>query len=110
LPDILAATDIMLSRAGANTLSEILALRKAALLIPYPLGASRGDQILNAASFEKRGFASVLPQEKATPEALTSALFKLWETRDAYRKAMNAEPIADGTQKVIEIIEATVRK
>ena len=109
LPDVLAATDIMLSRAGANALCEILALRKPSLLIPYPLGASRGDQILNAASFEKRGFASVLPQEQATPEALTSALLALWENRSTYRKAMEAEPIANGTGKVIELIEATAK-
>lgn len=109
LPDVFQATDIMLSRAGANALSEILALRKVALLIPYPLGASRGDQIVNAASFDKRGFASVLPQDQATPSTLTAALFKLWDMRDTYRKAMEAEPMTDGTQKVIEIIEGIVR-
>jgi UDP-N-acetylglucosamine--N-acetylmuramyl-(pentapeptide) pyrophosphoryl-undecaprenol N-acetylglucosamine transferase len=109
LADVLAATGIMLSRAGANSLCEILALRKAALLIPYPLGASRGDQIANAASFEKRGFSSVLPQEQATPEALMSALFALWENRGAYRKAMEAEPIADGTIKIIDVIMAAAK-
>ena len=109
LPDVLAATDIMLSRAGANALCEILALRKPSLLVPYPLGASRGDQILNAASFEKRGFASVLPQEQVTPATLASALLALWGNRNMYRKAMEAEPVADGTEKVIGLIEGAAK-
>lgn len=109
LPDLLAATDIMLSRAGANSLSEILALSKVALLVPYPKGASRGDQILNAASFAKRGFSRVLSQEDLTPQTLQEALFTLWDTRAQYQKAMDAEPLQDGTQKVIEIIEAAAK-
>lgn len=106
LPDLLAATDIMLSRAGANSLSEILALGKVALLVPYPMGASRGDQILNAASFEKRGFSRVLPQEKLTPQTLEAELCALWEARAQYQKAMASEPLQDGTKRIIEIIEA----
>ena len=109
LPDILAAADVMLSRAGANSLSEILALKKPALLVPYPLTASRGDQILNAASFEKRGFSSVLPQEEMTPETLASALLALWGNRGRYRMAMENEPLHDGTAQVIEVIEGAAR-
>ena len=63
MPDALAAADFVLSRAGSNTLSELLALRKPMLLVPYPLSASRGDQIKNAESFVKQGFAHILPQE-----------------------------------------------
>lgn len=109
LPDLFAATDCMLSRAGANALSEILALKKPALLVPYPKGASRGDQILNAASFQKRGFSRVLPQEEMTPQSLTEALFALYDGREACRRAMEAEPLHDGTAKVIEIIEKTAK-
>jgi len=104
LPDIFAATDIMLSRAGANALSEILALKVPALLVPYPLGASRGDQILNAASFEKRGFSHVLTQENMTPETLTAALENLWEKRMELRARMEQEPLQDGTSKVYSLI------
>ncbi|MEG0766412.1 MAG: undecaprenyldiphospho-muramoylpentapeptide beta-N-acetylglucosaminyltransferase, partial [Clostridia bacterium] len=78
LPDLLAATDLMLSRAGANALCEILALRIPALLIPYPLSASRGDQLLNAQSFAQRGFSRVLEQEKLTPETLVTELHALY--------------------------------
>ncbi len=109
LPDLLAATDAMLSRAGANTLSEILALKKPALLVPYPLGASRGDQILNARSFEKRGFSRVLAQEDMTAATLEKELIGLWGERASYKKAMDAEPLVDGTAKVIEIIEGAAK-
>lgn len=110
LPDVFAAADVMLSRAGANTLSEILALKKPALLVPYPKeGASRGDQILNAASFEERGFSKVMPQENMTPKTLTDAVFALWEGRIALIRAMDTEPLHDGTGKVIELIEKSAR-
>lgn len=109
LPDVLAATDLMLSRAGANALSEILALKKPALLVPYPLGASRGDQIVNAASFEKRGFSRVLRQEDMDASSLERELVGLWHERARYVKAMEAEPLQDGTKKVIELIEKAAR-
>jgi len=109
LPDLFAATDIMLSRAGANALSEILALRKPSLLVPYPLGASRGDQILNAKSFQKRGFSRVLMQEDLTADSLIRELMALHEQRSTYRKAMESEPLQDGTKKVIEWIEKMVK-
>lgn len=107
LPHLYAAADLMLSRAGANALSEILALKKPALLVPYPLGASRGDQILNAESYEKRGFSRVLKQEDMTASTLEQALIGLWNDRAAYQRAMGAEPLHDGTAKVIEWIEKT---
>lgn len=64
----MAPADIILSRAGANSVFEILALKKPSLLIPLPLAQSRGDQILNAKYFEKHGYAKVLEQEKMTGE------------------------------------------
>lgn len=109
LPDVFAAADFMLSRAGANALCEILALQKPMLLVPYPLEASRGDQIHNAASFERRGLAMVLPQNQMTPQTLTERLLRLWASRDAYLEAMEKEPFLNGTQKVIEIIEAAAK-
>lgn len=109
LADVFAAADFMLSRAGANALSEILALKKPALLVPYPKGASRGDQVLNAASFQKRGFAHVLPQEQMTAQSLAASLEALYAARDNYRRAMEVEPLHDGTQRVVELIEAAAR-
>ena len=60
LPDLFALCDIVISRAGANAICELLALRKPTLLIPLPAKSSRGDQILNARSFERQGFSMAL--------------------------------------------------
>ena len=56
LRHLFAAADLIISRAGANSICEILALRKPNILIPLSAAASRGDQILNANSFAKQGF------------------------------------------------------
>lgn len=64
LRDLLAAADLIISRAGANAICEILALRKPNILIPLPAAASRGDQILNAESFQKQGFSYLLPKKR----------------------------------------------
>lgn len=105
LPDAMAAADYILSRAGSNALCEFQALGKPMLLIPYPKGASRGDQILNAASFEKRGLARVMAQEKMTRETLTEALFSLMSDGNTLRQALRDAPPADGTSRVLELIE-----
>ena len=75
------------------------------LLVPYPKGASRGDQILNAQSLEKRGLARVLMQEDMTAETLTKALLDTWRDRDQIKAAVKAAPPADGTMRVLEMIE-----
>ena len=80
LPDILAAADLIISRAGANILAEIAALGKPSLLIPLPSSSSRGDQVRNAAMFRARGASMVLSEEEATPEALVSSVESLFET------------------------------
>ena len=105
LPDMLAAADIVLSRAGANALCEFQALGRPMLLIPYPKGASRGDQILNARSLEKRGLCRVLMQEDMTKETLEKAVRDTWADREALTAALKNAPPADGTERVLEMIE-----
>ena len=105
LPHVLACADLILSRAGSNAICEFQALKKPMLLVPYPMGASRGDQILNAASYEKRGLAMVLPQDKMTPETLRDAIFALREKAPALRAALEAAPAADGREAVCRLIE-----
>ncbi len=105
LPDAMAAADYILSRAGSNALCEFQALGKPMLLIPYPKGASRGDQILNAASYEKRGLARVLQQENMTADTLTQAILDLVRDQDTLRRALHDAPPADGTQAVLQLIE-----
>ena len=105
LPDVLACTDLVLSRAGANALCEFQALGRPMLLIPYPKGASRGDQILNARSLEQRGLCHVLLQENMTESSLTGAIRDTWADRDQLTRALRKAPPADGTRRVLELIE-----
>ena len=105
LPDVLACADLVLSRAGANALCEFQALGRPMLLVPYPKGASRGDQILNARSLEKRGLCRVLPQEDMTPETLAEAVEATWKDRERLTEALKNAPPADGTARVLELIE-----
>lgn len=105
LPDVLAAADLVLSRAGSNALMEFQALVRPLLLVPYPKGAGRGDQILNAQSLEKRGLCRVLLQENMTAKTLSDALMDTWRDRDALVEAVRNAPPADGTKRVLEMIE-----
>ncbi|MDY4138840.1 MAG: undecaprenyldiphospho-muramoylpentapeptide beta-N-acetylglucosaminyltransferase [Eubacteriales bacterium] len=109
LPDALACADLVLSRAGSNALCEFQALCKPMLLVPYPKGASRGDQILNAQSLQKRGLARVLLQEDMTADTLVRALDETWAARDQLTAALHAAPPADGTRRVLEMIEEVQR-
>ena len=110
LPDVLACTDLVLSRAGANALCEFQALGRPMLLIPYPKGASRGDQILNAKSLEKRGLCRVLLQENMTPETMVQEIRETWAKRDELTEALRNAPPADGTKRVLELIEEVQKK
>lgn len=105
LPDALAAADLVLSRAGSNALMEFQALAKPLLLVPYPKGASRGDQILNAQSLEKRGLCRVLMQEQMTAQTLAEAVRDTWASRNSLMAAVKAAPPANGTARVLELIE-----
>ena len=105
LKDLFALSDIVISRAGANSICEFLALRKPALLIPLSAAASRGDQILNAHSFEKQGFAAVLEEEQLNGESLEEALTSLWENRDAYVDAMAASKVGNPIETIIGLLE-----
>ena len=83
LPDLFAASDVIVSRAGANVICEILALKKPSILIPLGTNASRGDQILNANSFQRRGFAEVLREEDLTKESLYDHIMEVSTNRSS---------------------------
>ena len=110
LPDVLACTDFVLSRAGANALCEFQALGRPMLLIPYPKGAGRGDQILNAQSLEKRGLCHILMQEDMTEESLLKAVRQTWADREKLTEALRNAPPANGTERVLELIEEVQKK
>jgi UDP-N-acetylglucosamine--N-acetylmuramyl-(pentapeptide) pyrophosphoryl-undecaprenol N-acetylglucosamine transferase len=104
LPHLYAAADIVVSRAGSSVINELLALRRPNLLIPLSKKASRGDQILNAASFEARGFSMVLSEGALTPAALVMAVNDLYENRGKYSAAMKGAKTPDAAEIIAEII------
>ena len=105
LPDIFAACDLVLSRAGSNALMEFQALARPLLLVPYPKGASRGDQILNANSFQQRGLSRVLMQEDMTPDTLVDSVINdVYKKRGELIDAMERESSSDGVANVMALI------
>lgn len=104
LSDLMAAADIMISRAGANAICEILALRKPNILIPLSAEASRGDQILNAASFEKSGYSIVIQENEITNEKLYNAVISAYENRTKYEKAMAKSQLNNSIEKIVGLI------
>jgi len=105
LRDLFAMCDIVISRAGANAICELLALKKPNLLIPLSASASRGDQILNAISFKQQGFSSVLPEEDITPETLLDAVNELYNNRDRYFFAMESSQQGDSINLIMNLIK-----
>lgn len=105
LADLFALADIVVSRAGANAICELLALQKPNLLIPLSAKASRGDQILNARSFEKQGYSMVLEEEDCTDETLLQAIHSLYEHRTDYIRAMEQANSIDSITKITDLIE-----
>ena len=105
LKDILAMADIVVSRAGANVICELLALKKPNLLIPLPASASRGDQILNAASFEAQGYSLVLSEEDMDTTTLTEKIYELYCNRSKYEENMESSSQFDAVGKIIGLIE-----
>ena len=105
LPDLFAMTDLVVSRAGANAICEICALAKPNLLIPLPRTQSRGDQILNARSYEKQGFSMVIEEEEITPDALLAAIRRLYENRNQYIEKMKESAMGDSVEIILSLIE-----
>ena len=104
LADLYAAADIVVSRAGAGTLFELLAMKKPHLLVPLSKNASRGDQILNAQSFKQQGFSVVLPEEEMTPARLIDEINALYQQRASFTNAMNKANTVNSTTAVMEVL------
>ena len=109
LKDLFALTDLVISRAGANAICELLALHKPNLLIPLSANASRGDQILNARSFERQGFSMVLEEEEITETKLLDTIHQLYTDRQKYTEAMAGNGRVDSISKITELIEECAR-
>ena len=108
LADLFALADVVVSRAGANAICELLDLRKPALLIPLGSNASRGDQILNAESFRSQGFCEVLTEDDLTSQRLLSTIHDLYDHRDTYIQAMEKSKMSNAIETITNLIENCV--
>lgn len=108
LADLFALADIVVSRAGANAICELLELRKPNLLIPLSAAASRGDQILNAKSFQKQGFSMMLEEEQLTPELLTNSIMELYKNRQSYITCMEKSNASNAVNTIISLFEEII--
>jgi UDP-N-acetylglucosamine--N-acetylmuramyl-(pentapeptide) pyrophosphoryl-undecaprenol N-acetylglucosamine transferase len=109
LSDLLAAADLVISRAGANAICELLALRKPNILIPLPAASSRGDQLLNAESFERQGYSFVLKEEDLSLTTLLQSIKTVMEVRKVYINAMNKSELNNSIEVIIKLIKETAR-
>ena len=110
MKDLFAAADLVISRAGANSICELLALRKPHILIPLSAAASRGDQILNAESFENQGFSYVLQEEDLTNDTLLRAIRSVMEHKKQYMEAMEKSKLNEAIPTILNLLEQTARK
>lgn len=110
LKDLFAACDLVISRAGANAICEILALKKPNILIPLPAEVSRGDQLLNADSFESQGFSIVIREDDLTTNDLVNAVKELYENRQTYIQTMSASGQMDSVKTIMELINEAAGK
>lgn len=109
LSDLLSIADVVISRAGANAICELLALRKPNILIPLGLNASRGDQILNAESFERQGFSKVLKEENLSGITLMDAIEETFERREEYIEAMTKSQLNNSVETIVNIIDEVAK-
>ncbi|MCR5486855.1 MAG: undecaprenyldiphospho-muramoylpentapeptide beta-N-acetylglucosaminyltransferase [Lachnospiraceae bacterium] len=105
LPDLFCLADVVVSRAGANAIFELVSLKKPHILIPLATG--RGDQLLNASSFEKAGYSKVLLESDLKGTNLADTIDNVFENRQQYISAMEKASSLDPAGKILEVIQET---
>ena len=108
LRHLFAAADLVISRAGANSICEILALRKPNILIPLSAAASRGDQILNAKSFAAQGFSTLLQEEELTAETLRRAIDDTYQNRQTFMDKMAESHLNNAIETIMGLIRGCI--
>ena len=106
LPHVLSAADLVISRAGANSIFELLSLNKPNILIPLPLSSSRGDQILNAKYFETQGFSKVLMQEEVNDSTLLESINYVYDNREGFIENMKKGSSKNSVKEIVDIIKS----
>ncbi len=104
LKDLFAMADLVISRAGANAICELLALKKPNILIPLPGRQSRGDQLLNAKSFESQGFSIVINEDDLTTSLLVDEVHELYANKNYYTEIMSKSKQIDSIPKIMKLI------
>jgi UDP-N-acetylglucosamine--N-acetylmuramyl-(pentapeptide) pyrophosphoryl-undecaprenol N-acetylglucosamine transferase len=104
LSDILAATDMVITRGGSNAIFEFLALNIPMLIIPLGLDQSRGDQILNARAFQDNGYSLTLEEEKLTSKTLMEYVNKIYHNRNEFQKNMKDSQKGEALQILLSEI------
>lgn len=105
LADIYQCADIIISRAGATTLAEILTLGKPAILIPLGKDQSRGDQIINAQTFTNLPQIRVVLEEHLNEKSLFTALSQLQNQTIPFAKNA-AISHSNATKNVINVLQS----
>lgn len=109
LPHLMSAADIIVSRAGANSIFEFLALKKPNLLIPLTAKSSRGDQILNAESFEKSAYSSVIKEEALNDKLFIEKVDELNKNKDKYINNMSQSNLGNAVELIVQVIDKASR-
>ena len=110
LKDLFAMADIVVSRAGANSICELLALKKPNILIPLSTRSSRGDQMLNARSFEQQGFSLVIDNDELDEDILVETIQDLYENREKYLDNMSKSSLHSATNTIVKILNDEIEQ
>jgi UDP-N-acetylglucosamine--N-acetylmuramyl-(pentapeptide) pyrophosphoryl-undecaprenol N-acetylglucosamine transferase len=103
--DAFACADVVVSRAGANSLAELIALRKPAVVVPLPVAASRGDQIDNARLFAEKGYGRVLVQADLSPASLVREIGLVLAGSGELVRAMDAAESHDPVERIADLLD-----
>ena len=109
LKDSFAMADVVVSRAGANSICELLALKKPNILIPLSTKSSRGDQMLNARSFEQQGFSLVIDNDDLDEDILVETIEDLYKNREKFIENMNKSNLHSATNTIVKLIDEQIK-
>lgn len=110
MADLLAASDLVVSRSGANAVYELLALAKPHIFIPLSAKVSRGDQIENARYFEKQGISVVLDDQALNSAKLVEAVDSLYGRLPESKVKLETLGIKSATEEVMNLLQSVMRK
>jgi UDP-N-acetylglucosamine--N-acetylmuramyl-(pentapeptide) pyrophosphoryl-undecaprenol N-acetylglucosamine transferase len=103
--DVLALADLVIARAGANTIYELLITRTPHILVPLSAAASRGDQLINAKIFADAGFSKVITEPELTDERLLTCIQHTYARREAIHQQLASFEIKDSVAIIAELIK-----